>query len=99
MHKIKAKGILSSQNGMNIYRGCTHGCIYCDAQHFPGMKEKYIRTYGNAYELPVPEEKKLWQLLTEECKRAGMEYHTEKLFAYMRAFEDKQAGCQLSLFE
>lgn len=32
MHFVNAKGILSSQNGMNIYRGCTHGCIYCDAR-------------------------------------------------------------------
>lgn len=32
MHFINAKKILSAQNGMNIYRGCTHGCIYCDAQ-------------------------------------------------------------------
>lgn len=32
MHKIKAKGILSAANGMNIYRGCQHGCIYCDAR-------------------------------------------------------------------
>lgn len=30
MHNVIAKGILSSNNGMNIYRGCTHGCIYCD---------------------------------------------------------------------
>lgn len=32
MHFVDAKGILSSSNGMNIYRGCTHGCIYCDAR-------------------------------------------------------------------
>lgn len=32
MHFIDAKGILSSNNGMNLYRGCTHGCIYCDAR-------------------------------------------------------------------
>lgn len=32
MHFVSAKGILSSQNGMNIYRGCTHGCIYCDSR-------------------------------------------------------------------
>ncbi|WXR62642.1 radical SAM protein [Peptostreptococcaceae bacterium AGR-M142] len=32
MHNVIAKGILSSNNGMNIYRGCTHGCIYCDAR-------------------------------------------------------------------
>lgn len=32
MHFVDAKGILSAQNGMNLYRGCTHGCIYCDSR-------------------------------------------------------------------
>ena len=32
MHFTKAKGILSSKNGMNLFRGCTHGCIYCDSR-------------------------------------------------------------------
>lgn len=32
MHKVKAKGILSASNGMNLYRGCSHGCIYCDSR-------------------------------------------------------------------
>ncbi len=32
MHYVTAKGILSAKNGMNIYRGCQHGCIYCDAR-------------------------------------------------------------------
>ncbi len=37
MHFATAKSILSAKgtigaNGMNIYRGCTHGCIYCDSR-------------------------------------------------------------------
>lgn len=32
MHFVNAKGILSPQNGMNLYCGCTHGCIYCDSR-------------------------------------------------------------------
>lgn len=32
MHYVTAKGILSAHNGMNLYRGCQHGCIYCDAR-------------------------------------------------------------------
>jgi DNA repair photolyase len=35
MHFIEAKGILTTSGGkcgMNIYRGCTHGCIYCDSR-------------------------------------------------------------------
>ncbi len=32
MHFVKAASILSPKNGMNIYRGCSHGCIYCDSR-------------------------------------------------------------------
>ena len=32
MHYTKVKGILSPGNGMNLYRGCSHGCIYCDSR-------------------------------------------------------------------
>jgi len=32
VHFVDAKGILSAHNGMNLYRGCTHGCIYCDSR-------------------------------------------------------------------
>ena len=27
MHSTQVKGILSSKTGMNLYRGCSHGCI------------------------------------------------------------------------
>ena len=35
MHFIDAKGILTGSGGrygMNVYRGCSHGCIYCDSR-------------------------------------------------------------------
>ena len=32
MHYADYKTILSPKNGMNLYRGCTHGCIYCDTR-------------------------------------------------------------------
>lgn len=32
MHYSDYKTILSPQNGINLYRGCTHGCIYCDSR-------------------------------------------------------------------
>lgn len=32
MHFVQAKSILSAKNGMNLYRGCQHGCIYCDSR-------------------------------------------------------------------
>ena len=32
MHEVQVKGILSTKNGINLYRGCSHNCIYCDAR-------------------------------------------------------------------
>ena len=32
MHFVDAKSLLTRQNGMNLYRGCAHGCIYCDSR-------------------------------------------------------------------
>ena len=54
MHLVKAKGILSAHNGINVYRGCTHGCIYCDSRslcyHTPQPFED-IEAKENAPEL------------------------------------------------
>lgn len=54
MHYKKVKSILSSQNGMNIYRGCTHGCIYCDSRsNIYNMRHKFedIEVKENALKL------------------------------------------------
>ena len=54
MHFVKAKGILSSKNGLNLYRGCTHGCIYCDSRsRCYNMNHKFedIEVKENAVEL------------------------------------------------
>lgn len=33
MHFVSAKSILTTRPcGMNIYRGCSHGCVYCDSR-------------------------------------------------------------------
>ena len=32
MHDIEAKALLTRWNGMNLYRGCSHGCVYCDSR-------------------------------------------------------------------
>ncbi len=57
MHFVNAKGILTEKNGlhgMNVYRGCSHGCIYCDSRskcyHFTHQFED-IEVKQNAPEL------------------------------------------------
>lgn len=54
MHYTKAKSILSKRNGMNIYRGCSHGCIYCDSRSgVYGMDHRFedIEVKKNSLEL------------------------------------------------
>ena len=50
MHFVTAKGILSSQNGMNLYRGCSHGCIYCDEEMCRKI-ELNVSTTGERFEV------------------------------------------------
>ena len=54
MHIVNAKGILSPRGGMNLYRGCSHGCIYCDSRSkCYRMEHEFedIEVKGNAMEL------------------------------------------------
>ena len=32
MHEVEVKSLLSNRGTMNLYRGCAHGCIYCDSR-------------------------------------------------------------------
>lgn len=67
-------------------------------QHFPGMKERYIKSFGNSYEILSPNHTELMKLVRKECKENHMIYDAHQLFSYMHQFEDKQEGIQLSLF-
>ena len=61
MHYVKSKGILSKNNGMNLYRGCSHGCIYCDSRS---------DVYGMGHEFEDIEVKEnSLELLKKELKR------------------------------
>jgi len=61
MHFVTSKSILSKNNGMNLYRGCTHGCIYCDSRSkIYGMNHPFedIEVKENSLELLKKELKK-----------------------------------------
>ncbi len=61
MHFVEAKGILSPRNGMNLYRGCTHGCIYCDSRS---------KCYGFTHDFEDIEVKKNAPELLEKALRS-----------------------------
>lgn len=67
-------------------------------RHFPGMKEQYIRCYGNAYMLDSPNGWKLMELFHRRCEAAGILHDNDRIFQYLREFEEKEPA-QMSLFE
>lgn len=67
-------------------------------KHFPGMKERYMRAFGDQYQCPSPNEAKLMKLFRSECRAHGVICDPKKAFSYLMEFEDKQAGEQICLF-
>ena len=66
-------------------------------KHFPKLKEKYIRTYGNSYQIPSPNDKQLTKIFYDVCFQNGIMSDTEECFKYLNIFEDKYSAEQISL--
>ncbi len=65
---------------------------------FPGLKGKYIRTYGNQYEIPSPRNDRLMRLFRQRCDESGIIHDNNRIFEYLHTFEQKQEAEQLSLW-
>lgn len=91
------KGIIFFGIGLTLREGDREYFYQALDRDFPGMKEQYIRTYGNAYELPSPKEKELSEMIREICREHGMMCTPEECFSYLKVFPEKYT--QLSLFD
>lgn len=65
---------------------------------FPGLKKRYIATYGSKYEVPSPNAEKLYALFKKRCKEHGIISDNDKIFAYLHDFPDKPQFEQLKFF-
>ena len=90
------KGIISFGMGLTLREGDREYFYAALDRHFPGLKAKYAKTYGNAYELPSPRAGELMRILREECERWGIESDSERVFSYLSEFPDKYE--QVSMF-
>lgn len=66
---------------------------------FPGLKGKYIRTYGNRYEIESPNNRRLMKIFHQKCSENGIVHDNEEIFRYLRTFEEKDAVRQMSLWD
>lgn len=93
------KGIMNMGMGVTLREGDREYFYQALNQYFPGLKQKYQRTYGNAYEVMSPNHKRLTVLFETTCREAGILYRVEDVFAYLNEFPEEKEYRQLSLFD
>jgi len=91
------KGIILFDMGLTLREGDREYYYAALDRHFPGLKEKYIQCYGNAYEIPSPDRKPLLELFRRVCGEHNILFHPEDCFAYLYHFPEKYR--QMSLFD
>ena len=95
--RVGVKGIIDFGMGLTLREGDREYYYAALDKHFPGMKMRYIKTYGNSYELPSPNSDKLLKLLQTYCKEHGMMWNPYDCFNYINEIPDKYP--QMSLFD
>ena len=96
--KAGVYGIMTFGIGLTLREGDREYYYEKLDSYFPGLKNRYIRKYGNSYELKVPDEERLYKLLTSYCTANNIEYRPDRLFKYLYTFKDKICGEEVSLF-
>ncbi len=91
------RGIIDFGMGLTLREGDREYYYAALDKYFPGMKQRYIRKYGNAYELPSPNAKELMELLQSICKDNNIMYRPDDCFQFMAELPDKYK--QISLFD
>ena len=88
--QVRVRGILCFDMGLTLREGDREYYYAALDRHFPGLKERYIRTYGNAYEVPSPDREALMGLFRDFCREHGILYRPEECFAYLGELPEKQ---------
>ena len=86
---VKVKGIVCFGMGLTLREGDREYYYEALDRHFPGLKERYIRTYGNAYEIPSPDNEQLMRLFEDFCRSRGMLYKPDDCFRYMNQLPER----------
>lgn len=94
--RAKVKGIINFDMGVTLRDGNREYFYKKLDEHFPGLKEKYIRMYGNSYQLSSPNSRKLSMIYKSECIKNGIMCDVNECFEYLNKYEDKYGGEQIS---
>ena len=96
--KAGVKGIICFEMGLTLREGNREFFYQKLDRHFPGMKEKYIQTFGDSYYCTSPANQQLMKIFRSVCNENGIMYNNVEIFEYLHTFEEKSESHQLTLF-
>ena len=96
--EAQVRGVICFGMGLTLRDGSREYFYRQLDRHFPGLKERYIREYGDRYEIPSPRSDELMRLFHRTCEQNGIMHDNDEIFAYLRRFEEKEPFGQLSLW-
>lgn len=92
-------GIIHFGMGLTLREGNREYFYQKLDEHFPGLKQKYVQTYGNSYEVASPNHRRLENLFCKMCDSAGIIHDNQRLFDWMSEFPQKEQGQQISFMD
>jgi DNA repair photolyase len=95
--RAKVRGIICFGFGVTLREGDREHFYKKLDEHFPGVKEKYIKTFGGSYECVSPNNARLSSIFNDECRRNGILHRTDEVFDYLWSFETQAR--QMTLFD
>lgn len=93
--KAGVKGIITFGSGVTLREGNREYFYKKLDEHFPGMKQRYIQTFGNNYELPSPNSRVLFELFNRVCDENHILKNPEEVFGYMKEFPENKEQPEL----
>jgi DNA repair photolyase len=96
--EAKVHGIICFGIGVTMREGNREYFYNELDEHFPGMKQKYIKEFGNSYECHSSNNDKLMRILYAECHKHNILVGVDKVFTYLKEFENKNLNEQICLF-
>lgn len=93
------KGVICFGMGLTLREGNREYFYSKLDEHFPGLKERYIRHFGNSYEVNSPHNSELMMHFHETCEKYSMLHSNDEIFTYLKCFEEKTDYRQLSFFD
>lgn len=88
--EARVRGIITFGMGLTLRRGSREYFYSQLDHHFPGLKERYISNFGNAYEIPSPNSTRLWAVFDEECEKFRIEGDPRRNFEFLHEFPESE---------